>query len=975
MRITLVRLSDERHLMAVTLHHLLVDGWSISLLFGEMLTGYESIVTDTGVKDTGVLEPDRARSFGSYIGWLRRQDRQAAENFWREELRGISSPPTLPIYRAGSSAAGEMTSRRRIRLSESLTSSLVSFARQNRLTLSTMVQGAWAVLLARYCSTADVLFGVVTAGRPPSLPESEKIIGPFSVTIPARARLSPDGPLGIWLPALQDRQMEARRFDYCSLIDIQGWSEVARGRPLFDSILAFENYPLDKESLAPSSSLKLELIESLESTNYPLTLIVFPGDHLSIELVYRSDQVEESAVDRLLRHFEVLLTGFPDHASHAVSTIPMLTGEEYRQILGEWRGHATAYPGDKTIAALFREQVDRAPDSVGAVFADRQVSYAELYRRAGTVATFLSGRGVCPETIVGISTERSIEMIVGILGILRSGAAYLPVDLSYPEERIRFTLADSGAALVLTVRPVEIAPEDGSFKFLSVDSILDQSFAYTNAAEATDSPVVGDVLGERFGDPENLAYIIYTSGSTGSPKGVGITNRGVVRLVRETNYFDFSADEVFLQSSTLAFDASTFEIWGALLNGARLVIMPPETPAPAQISAALKDHQITAAWFTAGLFHLLVQDCVEDFSGVKHVLAGGDVVAIEDARALSINAPRCSLINGYGPTESTTFAACYRDAVYDRALLPIGRPISNTFIYILDEDLNPVPEGISCKLYNGGDGLARCYVGATELTAERFLPDPFGIDGARVYRSGDLGRFLPDGNLEFLGRRDRQVKLRGFRIELGEIESTLALHPRVRQCAVVASDERFGDKRLVAYLAPAAGTELSADEAREFLRARLQAYMIPAAFVFLDTLPLTPNGKIDRANLPAPEGAPPAVTGYVAPGNAVEEVLASIWEENLVLDKVGVRDDFFKLGGHSLIAMRVISAIRYIFKVDLSVSKIFVSPTIGRLARELQAVETKSGQMERIAPVVQRIKNMSPEERAEKLQTKSRRSV
>jgi amino acid adenylation domain-containing protein/non-ribosomal peptide synthase protein (TIGR01720 family) len=960
MRITLAQTSSEHHYLLLALHHLLIDGWSISLVFDEVFGEY-------GRHGNGRPGDPSPRPFGAYVAWVNSQDRDAAEQFWRKELEGISSPASLPILEEDANrTVDDRSSRRRVVLSAYVTSRLASFARQNQITLNTAVQGAWGALLLRYTGDADVLFGSVSSGRPPSLTGAQEIVGPFAATFPTRIRLSAGASLIDWLKKLQDDQIQARQFEYCSLIDIQGWSEIPRGRLMFETILAFENYPLDTKKIGSSSGLDLELIESIENTNYPLTVIVVPGDHLTLEIVYHSDSVREAAIDRLSGHVEVLLSSLPDYGDRTASCLPILTEAESAQILGNWSGTPTDYPRDRSIADLFCEQADRLPDSIALVYGTHQITYAELDRSSARVGNWLARQGIGCESVVGISAERSVEMMVGLLAIARAGAVYLPVDLSYPEDRIRFVLTDSRAEVLLVPASAGIASRDSGFTITSIEEIL----AFSEDGDAVS--LWAEV------EPDSLAYVIYTSGSTGGPKGVAVTNRGVVRLVKQTNYFDFGAQEVFLQSSTLSFDASTFEIWGALLNGARLVTMPPGTPTLAEIGSAVRQHQVTAAWFTAGLFHLLVQDRVEDIASTGSVLAGGDALALADAEAWAARSNGSTLINGYGPTEGTTFTACYRcePGSTGNTRVPIGRPISNTIVHILDEHMNLLPERVPGELYIGGDGLARGYVGAAGLTAERFIPNPFAASGGqRLYRSGDLGRFLPDGNIEFLGRRDGQVKIRGFRIEPEEVESILAGHPEVRQSAVLAHGETSSDRRLVAYIAAAPGKHLDAALIREFLSARIPEYMIPSEFLMMERLPLTPNGKVDRRNLPAAGGWAPPIAEYVAARNAVEEVLAGIWEESLGQGRIGVLDDFFALGGHSLNAIRVISAIRYIFKVELTISKLFESPTIEGLARELVAVEPTPGQTNKIARLVQRIKGMSPEERVEKLRSGAQHSV
>jgi amino acid adenylation domain-containing protein/non-ribosomal peptide synthase protein (TIGR01720 family) len=963
MRITLAQTSGEHHYLLLSLHHLLIDGWSISLVFDEVFNAYGN-----RRNGGGPAEPTPpSRSFGAYVAWVNSQDRDAPERFWRKEVEGISSPASLPILEQNANRTVDKRSSRRVVLSAYVTSRLASFARQNQITLNTAVQGAWGALLSRYTGDADVLFGSVSSGRPAALTGAQEIVGPFAATFPTRIRLSGGASLIVWLKKLQDDQMQARQFEYCSLIDIQGWSEIPRGRPMFETILAFENYPLDTRKIGSLSGLDLGLIESIESTNYPLTVIVVPGDHLALQIVYHSDRVKEAAIDRLCGHVEVLLSSLPDYGDRTASCLPILSGAERAQILGNWSGTPTDYPRDRSIADLFREQADRLPDSIAVVYGTHQITYAELDRRSARVGNWLARKGIGRESVVGISTERSVEMIVSLLAIARAGAAYLPVDLSYPEDRVRFILTDSGAGLLLVPASTGTGSQDSGFTIISIEEIM---------ALSEDRDAASLWAGV---ESDNLAYAIYTSGSTGGPKGVAVTNRGVVRLVKRTNYFDFGEHEVFLQSSTLSFDASTFEIWGALLNGARLVIMPPGTPTLAEIGSAVRQHQVTAAWFTAGLFHLLVQDRVEDIASIGSVLAGGDVVALADADSWAARSNRGALINGYGPTEGTTFTACYRcePGSVGNVRVPIGRPISNTIVHILDDHMNPLPERIPGELYIGGDGLARGYVGAAGLTAERFIPNPLAASvGERLYRSGDLGRFLPDGDIEFLGRRDGQVKIRGFRIEPEEVESVLARHPEIRQSAVLAHGESSSDRRLVAYIAAVPGKHLDAALIREFLSTKIPEYMVPNEFLMMEQLPLTANGKVDRRNLPAAGGwARSSIAEHVVARNAVEDVLAGIWEESLGESRIGVLDDFFALGGHSLTAIRVISAIRYIFKVDLTVSKLFESPTIEGLARELIAVEPKPGQMNKIARVVQRIKGMSPEERVEKLRSGAQHSV
>jgi amino acid adenylation domain len=512
-------------------------------------------------------------------------------------------------------------------------------------------------------------------------------------------------------------------------------------------------------------------------------------------------------------------------------------------------------------------------------------------------------------------------MVVGLLGILKAGGAYVPLDPAYPKERLAFMLEDTGARVVLTQESLSGSLPEGGFERVRLDA--DWPEIARESAENPPSRATAD----------NLAYVIYTSGSTGTPKGVSIRHRSVVRLVRETDYATFGPEEVFLQFAPISFDASTFEVWGPLVNGARLVVMPPGLPSLEELGAAIKRHRVSTLWLTAGLFHQMVETQIDGLRGVRQLLAGGDVLSVPHVERVLRELPACRLINGYGPTENTTFTCCHtvrRDEPLG-ASVPIGRPIANTRVFILDHWCQPVPIGVPGELYIGGDGLARDYYRRPELTAQRFLPNPFGGEGdKRLYRTGDRARFRADGTIEFLGRFDDQVKIRGFRIEPGEIEAVLAAHPGVRESVVGAREDSSGERRLVAHVVPARGALLSSHELRGWLKKQLPDYMVPSVFVMMKLFPLMPNGKVDRQALPAPDLR--ARAGFVAPRDDLERRLAGIWEETLGVEPIGVRDNFFDLGGHSLLAARLVARIERAVGRSLPLVVLFDAPTIGRLA-------------------------------------------
>lgn len=605
-----------------------------------------------------------------------------------------------------------------------------------------------------------------------------------------------------------------------------------------------------------------------------------------------------------------------------------LTAEERHQVLVAWNDTRTSYPKERCIHELFEDQVRRTPDAIAVVFEGESLTYRQLNVRGNRLAHCLRRLGVGPETLVGLCIERSLEMIVGLLGILKAGGAYVPLDPSYPRERLAFMLQDTQALVLLTQQAlVDNLPVDDQ-TVICLDSHWDA------IAHEPDEPLGTETTSGY------LAYVMYTSGSTGKPKGVSVTHRNVVRLVLHPNYAKLTADEVFLQFAPIAFDAATLEIWGALLNGGRLVVFPPGLSTLERLGETIQKQQITTLWLTAGLFHHMVDQQVDCLKGLRQLLAGGDVLSVVHVQTVLKALPECQLINGYGPTENTTFTTCHRlqAGVLVGSSVPIGRPVSNTQVYVLDEHLEPVAIGMIGELYTGGDGLARGYLNRPDLTAERFIPHPFSEEpGARLYKTGDLARYLPDGTIEFIGRMDHQVKIRGFRVELGEIEAVLSRHPAIRHAVVSASDGLTGERYLAAYVVTKQEPSPTTTELRTFLQEHLPDYMVPAVFVTLDALPLTRNGKVDRQALPAPDRARPALAlPYVAPRKPTEEVLARICAEVLGLDQVGIHDNLFDLGAHSLGITQIVARVRHDLHVALPLNCVFEHPSVTALAKVIE---------------------------------------
>ncbi|KAB8315454.1 non-ribosomal peptide synthetase [Tolypothrix campylonemoides VB511288] len=952
-RLTLIQEADNSYQFVFSFHHILMEGWSLTWLWKEFYEFYNAFCKGED------LHLEYPRPFKEYICWLQQQDISKAETFWRETLKGFTVPTPLVMDKASGtfSSQDEDHDCQQTLLSETTTAALNSLARKYHLTLNILLKGAWAILLSRYSTESDIVYGATSSGRPTELAEAESMMGLFANTLPLRVQVHGDAFVIPWLKKLQIQEAEMRQYEYSSLIQIQQWSQIPRGLPLFETLLVFNNYLVDdtKEKLAQSMVIGEARI--FEKTNYPLTLQVYPGSDLLLSIGYDTRRFDSASIVRILGHLKTLLESIVANPEQQLRDLPILTSQENYQLLLEWNNTEADYP-HKCIHELFEAQVERTPNAVAVVFEDKQLTYQELNTRSNQLAHYLQKLGVKPEVLVGICVERSLDMVIGLLAILKAGGAYVPLDPSYPQERLAFILEDAQVPVLLTQASLMEAMPQHKAKVVCLDTdwhlIAQQSKKNLFSQLTTD----------------NLAYVIYTSGSTGKPKGVQIPHKALNNFLYSMRQKPgLTEEDTLLAVTTYSFDIAALELFLPLIVGARLVVTSREVASDGvQLSATLIESKATVMQATPATWQLLLAAGWGGNHQLK-ILCGGEALPAHLAHQLR---QRChSLWNMYGPTETTIWSAA-SEVETDSQVIPISHAIANTQLYILDQYNRLVPVGVPGELHIGGEGLARGYLNRPDLSAEKFIPNPFSDKvAARLYKTGDKARYLPNGEIEYIGRIDHQVKVRGFRIELGEIEAIISQHPAVRETVVVVRSDSGDSQRIVAYVVPSEQT-LVIPELRGFLELKLPNYMIPATFVTLEALPLTPNGKVDRKALPAPDTARPELeTLYQPPQTEVEKTIADIWQEILQVENVGIHDNFFELGGHSLLLVQVHSKLQKTFQRDFSMIEMFQYPTISRLAKylnqessEQQCITQHSDRAESRTASVQRRKQARKEHRA-----------
>jgi amino acid adenylation domain-containing protein len=946
-RSTLLKLGDEDHILLLTMHHVVSDGWSMGVLQRELSVLYRAFMKGQS-SPLGDLPIQYADYAVWQREWLQGDVLEKQLSYWKEQLEGVPAVLNLPTDRPRPAVQSFRGRRQSIELSKDLTQGLKTLSRKEGVTLFMTLLAAFQTLLYRYTGKEDIVVGSPIVNR--NRTEIEGLIGFFVNTLVLRSDLSGNPTFREVLGRVRKTALQAydhQDFPFEKLVEELQPKRSLSHSPLFQVMFVLQNTP---PSAIKLGSLRVNPVRMAgETAKFDLTLSLREeAGELKGTLQYSADLFDETTITRMSAHFRTLLEGIVAKPDQLILDLPMLTEAERHQLLIEWNDTKRDYPADKCIQELFEEQVERSPDAVAVIFEDQQLTYRELNTRANQLAHYLRKQGVSPEVLIGICVERSLEMVVGVLGILKAGGAYVFLDPEYPEERLAFILED--AAISVLVTQLKLLPQFSSLKarVICIDKNCEKI-----AQESDDNP-------NNLAAAGNLAYVIYTSGSAGQPKGVQIQHSSVVNVLSSMRRRPgLTSRDTVLSATTLSFDIAGLELYLPLTVGGQTIVVTREVASDGgRLANRLSGATVMQA--TPSSWAMLLDNRWEGGSQLK-ILCGGEALPKKLADQLLCRSS--SLWNMYGPTETTIWSAHCQVSANGESV-PLGRPIDNTQTYILDAHLQPVAIGVPGEIYISGDGLARGYLKQPDLTAEKFLPNPFSKQaGTRLYKTGDIARYLRDGNIEFVGRIDNQVKIRGFRIELGEIESVLSQHLSVREVVVLAREDNPGDKRLVAYVVPNKEQPCTISEMRNFLKQKLPAYMVPSALVLLETMPLTSNRKVDCRALPVPDRSRSELEkAFVAPRTPVEQTLADIWREVLKLERVGIHDNFFDLGGHSLKATQVVSRVCEALQANVPLRALFEAPTIEELANMIMEKRVARASEEDVSSTLTELESLSDEE-------------
>ncbi|GAA4279089.1 non-ribosomal peptide synthetase [Aquimarina mytili] len=923
MRVTLLKVQEEEYRMIWSHHHIVMDGWCTSILWNDFKNLY------SGFTKNDPIQLESSPKYSQYIQWLEQLDKDASKEYWSTYLENYEHLASLPKRDVDFNALKSYDLRSNKHLvSKEKTNVLQKISKNNAVTLSTIFQTIWGVVLAKYNNVDDVVFGNVVSGRTSEIAGIENIVGLFINTLPVRVRYDEEDTLETLLKKTQASAFESEPHHYHSLLDIQENSELGNG--LFDHILVFENYPISENIKGvedKKNGFSVTDVDIFEQTNYDFNVIIIPGEEIQIQIDYNQNVYSQATIHQILSHFDNVLEQLVLDKDSRISKLKLVSEEEKNVLQQKLNNTQINYPKDLNIVDLFLKQVDKNPKNIAIKFGDSAISYQELHEKSSKVACVLREFGVKNDSIIGLLMDRSIDTIIGMLGILKAGGAYLPIDINYPDDRKEYIIQDSRTSLILTTINFEdIHKLKGDFQIQYIEHAFEKSIGDK------------DLAVNNVSNPSDLCYVIYTSGTTGNPKGVMIEHRNVVRLFfNENPLFDFGSNDTWTMFHSHCFDFSVWEIYGALLFGGKLIIIPQLIAKDTkQYLDIVKQEGVTVLNQTPSAFYNLIQaelSCKETSLGLRYVIFGGEALNPRKLKSWKEKYPNTKLINMFGITE-TTVHVTYKEITeheIQNNISNIGKPISTLSTIILDKYQNLTPKGVIGELYVGGSGIARGYLNKPELTAEKFIPNPYNPE-EKLYRSGDLARILDSWELEYKGRIDHQIQLRGYRIELGEIENKILTHPKIEE-AVVTFKERAGDKYVLAYYKSA--DELDRNELRRFLLDKLPDYMIPSYFIALTEIPLTSNGKLNTKALPEPELE--VIEASSKPKNEIQKELVEIWSGILEIEgeKIGIHSNFFDIGGNSLKLMKMVDKINATFNAEITVAQVFAYPEISMLAQFL----------------------------------------
>lgn len=936
MRVSVFKTENDVHRVIITLHHIVLDGWCLGLVVKEIFQIYDLLKEANDLKKEAKFDLEPVYPYSKYVSWLEKHNKEEAGLFWREYLSGYEQQTTIPKTKVKHQKTNIEHLKLKFTIDSELTRGLLELAMKNRVTLNTVFQTIWGILLKRYNNTDDVVFGSVISGRHFDLPGIEKMVGLFINTIPVRIKFNNNISFNELIMDVQRSALKAQKYSYYPLAKIQKDTELKQG--LIDHIVAFENLPIEEElgGLENKNSFygfRIFDMHSFGQTNYDFNLIVVPGKDLKITIEYDENGYEKNFLDKIEGHFRQIARSIIENPNIRICDIDIVSPDEKKQLLFDFNDTLAEYPREMTIHKLFEKQVERNPEKIAVVYKERGLTYEELNVKANQIARKLRRQGVKEDCIVGIVAERSLEMIIGILAILKAGGAYLPISPDYPGERINYTLNDSGTFILLTQKAIHKEIFSHSISIINLD---DDELYMEDGSNI-----------ENIATPNNAAYVIYTSGTTGKPKGTIIEHKNVVRLLfNDKMYFDFNENDIWSMFHSFCFDFSVWEMYGALLYGGKLIIVPKQTTLdPQSFLMLLKNERVTILNQVPSSFYNIIRE-EANFSDnrleLRYVIFGGEALKPAMLKPWKRKYPYTKLINMYGITETTVHVTFKEITDYEIAenKSNIGKAIPTLTTYIMDRDMKLLPIGVEGELYVGGEGLGREYLNRIELTTQKFIQNPYK-KGERIYKSGDLVKMLYNGDMEYIGRTDHQVKIRGFRIELGEIESQILKCNSINEVIVIPKKDSDGNQYICAYIVSPKG--ITVQELRKNLLKILPDYMVPAYFVQLDSIPLTSNGKVDRKALPEPLGNINLGVDYMPAQNRIQEILVDIWQEVLGLSKIGINDNFFACGGDSIKALQISARIKK-YKLKVEIRDLFQHSTISELSSYIKSYGNKPKQ-------------------------------